>query len=478
MAMRAAVVDRPVPVSLAVLSFRRPGDTSVRQVGLRLGPALGVAVLGFFVVTLDAFVVNVALPAIGRDLGAGITGLQWVIDGYTLMFAALLLSAGALSDRIGARQAFGGGLAAFVVASAACGLAPSIGALVAARLAQGAAAAMILPSSLALIRERYPGAAERARAIALWSVGAGVASSAGPVVGGFLTVLSWRLIFFINLPVGVIALLLLLRVSRSLGRAAPFDWVGQAAAVLGMGALTYGLIEGGAAGFGAPRVIGALAAASIALTAFLIAETRGAHPMMPLALFRSRPVAVSVSAGFSFTVAFYGLVFLLSLYFQELRGLSSSATGLAFLPMTALSAFVNLLTPRIATRFGPRVPMAVGQLLMAASLIGLGFAAGGAPIALMSALTVPVGLGASLSVPTLTAVLVGSVPPERAGTASAVLNTSRQVGGALAVAVFGALVAHRETFLVGMQISLLIAVLLLVATAVASLSLRPTRQLT
>jgi len=188
---------------------------------------LAVAVLGFFVVTLDALIVNVALPAIGRDQGGGITGLQWVVDGYTLMFAALLLSAGALSDRIGARQAYGVGLALFVAASAACGLAPTMGVLVAARLAQGAGAAVMMPASLALIREAYHDAARRARAIAIWSLGAGVASAAGPVVGGFLTLLSWRAIFFINLPVGVAALVLLAGVARSPRRAVPFDWVGR-----------------------------------------------------------------------------------------------------------------------------------------------------------------------------------------------------------------------------------------------------------
>jgi DHA2 family methylenomycin A resistance protein-like MFS transporter len=185
--------------------------------------SLAVAALEFFVVTLDVLVVNVALPAIGNDLGGGMSGLQWVVDGYTLMFAALLLSAGALSDRIGARQAYGAGLAIFVAASAACGLASTMGVLVAARLAQGAGAAVMMPASLALIREAYHDTAKRARAIAIWSVGAGVASAAGPVVGGFLTLLSWRAIFFINLPVGAVALYLLLGVARSPRRPAPFD---------------------------------------------------------------------------------------------------------------------------------------------------------------------------------------------------------------------------------------------------------------
>src|SRR4051812_44970719 len=177
--MRAAVDERSHSGAV-VLSPRSAGADAMRR-GPKLGPALAVAALGFFVVTLDALVVNVALPAIGHDLGGGMTGLQWVVDGYTLMFAALLLSAGAFSDRIGARQSFGVGLAVFVAASAACGLAPELGVLVAARLAQGAGAAAMLPASLALVREAYPDGRQRAQAIALWSLGASVASAAGPV---------------------------------------------------------------------------------------------------------------------------------------------------------------------------------------------------------------------------------------------------------------------------------------------------------
>ncbi|MEV0623667.1 MFS transporter [Nonomuraea sp. NPDC050404] len=208
-------------------------------------PALTAVLLGFFTIMLDALIVNVALPSIGRGFGGGMHGLQWVVDGYTLAFAAFLLSAGAISDRIGARQAFGGGLALFLLASAACGLAPDLGVLVAARLAQGAGAAMILPSSLALLREAFPDSAPRARAIALWGVSGSVGSAAGPVAGGLLTQIDWRMIFFVNLPVGAVALLLLLRVGRSPRRPVPFDWVGQVAAVSGMGALTYAAIEAG-----------------------------------------------------------------------------------------------------------------------------------------------------------------------------------------------------------------------------------------
>jgi MFS family permease len=191
-------------------------------------------------VTLDAVIVNVALPSMRHDLGGGTTGLQWVVDGYTLLFAALLLSSGAVSDRFGARRAFGAGLVVFIAASAACGLAPNLAVLVAARLVQGLAAVMMMPSSMALVRHAHPDPTRRARAVAVWAMGGAAASSCGPVLGGLLTVVSWRLIFLINLPVGAAALVLLARTGHSPTRPAPFDWAGQATAIAAMGGLTYG----------------------------------------------------------------------------------------------------------------------------------------------------------------------------------------------------------------------------------------------
>ncbi len=312
----------------------------------RPGLALAAALLGFFVITLDAVVVNVALPSIRSDLSAGMTGLQWVVDGYTLMFAALLLSAGALSDRIGARRAFGVGLALFVVASVACGLAPSLGALVVARFVQGAAAAVMMPSSMALIGQAYPDPTWRARAVAMWAMGGAVASSSGPVLGGLLTLISWRMIFSINLPVGAVALLLLARTARSPHHTVPFDWVGQVTAVLAMGGLTYGAIEAGASGFAAPQVVAAFTLAALALAAFVVAQARGAHPMVPLDLFQSRNVSVAMAVGFAFMVGYYGLPFVMSLYLQQLRGLSSLSTGLAFLPMMLIGAALTPFSAR------------------------------------------------------------------------------------------------------------------------------------
>ena len=329
---------------------------------------LAAALLGFFAIMLDAQVVNVALPSIRNDLGGGITGLQWVLDGYTLMFAALLLSAGSLADHFGARRAFGTGMAVFIAASAACGLAPNLAFLVAARLVQGAGAAIMLPSSLALIREAYPDPVRRGRAIAAWTVTGAVAASSGPVAGGALNLISWRAIFFINLPVGAAALVLLTRWQRSPRHEVPFDWTGQIAAVAAMGALTFGVIEAGADGFAAPKVLAALAVAVAALAVFLAAQARGKHPMVPPELLRSRVMVISSGTGFAFTAAYFGTIFLYSLYLQQQRGLSSLATGLVFLPASVASGFVSPVSARLAERFGPRLPIVGGMLLMSAGL--------------------------------------------------------------------------------------------------------------
>ncbi|MEV3925101.1 MFS transporter [Actinomadura coerulea] len=433
---------------------------------------LGAALLGFFLISLDALIITVALPDIGRSLGGGMSGLQWVVDGYALMFAALMLSAGALSDRIGARRAYGGGLVLFALSSAACGFAPGLGVLVAARLVQGAAAAVMMPASLALVRQGFPDQAKRARAIAIWTVGGAVAVAAGPVLGGALTAsVGWRWIFFVNLPAGLLALVLLARVPASPRLPARLDAVGQVTAAVAMGALTYGVIEGGDQGFARPLVVGSLLVAAAAAIAFLAVQAKGAHPMLPLALFRSRVVAVSLGIGFMLNAAYYGGVFVFSLYLQQERGQSALHAGLMFIPMTALVAVVNLASAKLAGRFGPRVPMVAGQLTGTAGLVALLTIGAHTNVWTVAVLMVPVGLGGALTVPALTAMLLDAVPADRAGTASAVLNTGRQVGGAIAVAVFGALLAGADTFLAGMRWSMLIAAAGLVLTAGATLTL-------
>src|SRR4051812_27651630 len=270
------------------------------------GPALAAAVVGFFVVTLDAVVVNVALPSIRDGLGGGIVGLQWVVDGYTLMFAALLLSSGSLADRIGARRSFGVGIGLFVVASLACGAAPSLKLLIAARLVQGAAAAVIMPASLTLISQAYEDKVQRGRAVAIWALGGSVASTSGPLLGGLLTLVSWRLVFSINVPVGALALVLLRRTAQSPQRSRAFNWLGQATAVVGMAALTFGAIEAGSAGLTDDTVLEAFVLAVLSGTAFLAAQARGRHPMVPLTLFCSRAFRIALGTGFAFVVGYYG----------------------------------------------------------------------------------------------------------------------------------------------------------------------------
>lgn len=436
------------------------------------GFTLAAAVLGFFVITLDAVVVNVALPSIGGELGGGITGLQWVVDGYTVMFAALLLWSGALSDRVGARRAFGAGLVVFVVASVACGVAPTMGLLIAARFAQGTAAAVMMPSSMALIGQAYPDRVERARAVGVWAMGGAIASSSGPVLGGFLTLLSWRSIFFINVPVGAAALVLLARTARSPRRPAPFGWTGQISAVLAMGGLTYGAIEAGTAGFSAPQVVTAVAVAVAAVAVFLATQARSAHPLVPPDLFRSRTVTIAVTVGFAFVVGYYGLPFVMSLYLQQLRGLSPLDTGVAFLPMMLIGALLTPFSARLAERLGARALVTSGLVLMAAGLVALGVVPASTPIWALAALMVLVGLAGPLVMPPITAVLLDDVPGHRAGTAGGVFNTSRQIGGALAIAVFGALLASPAGFLYGLRTSLLIAAAVALAAVAAGLSLR------
>jgi DHA2 family methylenomycin A resistance protein-like MFS transporter len=434
--------------------------------------ALWVAMLGFFVVALDSQVVNVALPDIRSALGGGLSGLQWIVTIYTLMFSALLLVAGTLSDRFGARRAYGTGMVLFVIASAACGLAPTLPMLIVARLIQGAGAALITPTSLALIREAYDNPTRRARAIALWAMGGSVAAAAGPVIGGALTQIDWRLIFFLNLPVGAVALILLSKVARSPRRSHPFDWVGQVAAVAALGATTFAVIEGADRGYGDPLIGGAMVLAVVAAVVFVQAQRRGAYPMVPPSLFGAPVVIVALVVAFVSMAAFYGVVFVQSLYFQEQRGASSVATGLLFLPMTGLVAALNPLVARIAERYGRMLPIIGGLLVMALGMVLLAVTSPHAPVWLVAALMVPVGVGGSFTVPPVTSLLLDAVPPEAAGTASGVLNTARQMGGSLGVAIFGAVLATVPVFQHGLRIDLLATAVLLALSAGAMLRWR------
>ncbi|SNX57520.1 DHA2 family methylenomycin A resistance protein-like MFS transporter [Streptomyces sp. TLI_55] len=419
--------------------------------------ALTAALLGFALITLDASVVNVALPAVGSSLGGGMTGLQWVVDAYTLAFAALMLSTGAFADRVGASRAYALGIALFSLASAACGLAPNLAALIGARVVQGVAAAVVLPASLALVRQAYDDPARRARAVAVWAAGGSVAVALGPVAGGALTTAwDWRGIFFVNLPLGAVALALLVRAPRSRPRPAPLDLPGQVAAVVTLTALTFAVIEGGATG------LVALVVAVVAGLLFLRIERRQPHPVVPLGLFRSRNISVAVAAGTACSVAFYGVVFVFSLFFQQVQGRSALYAGLLFLPMSALIGATNVVSGKLAGRYGPRLPMLIGQGVAVVGLLLLLSVGADTPPVLVALLLVPMALGCALTVPPLTAVMMEAVPAERAGLAAGVLNSARQVGGGLGIAVFGALVSGG--FVAGMRMSLGIGAALFAVT--------------
>jgi MFS family permease len=336
-------------------------------------------------------------------------------------------------------------------------------------LVQGAAAAAMMPSSMALVSQAYPDPVRRGRAVARWALGGVVASTSGPVLGGLLTMVSWRLIFFVNVPAGAAALALLTRAAGSPRHPTSFDWAGQAAAIAGMGALTYGAIEAGAAGITAPQVLAAFAAAVTALASFGVLQARGQHPLLPLSLFRSRTVSVAVLTGFAFMVGYYGLPFVMSLYLQQLRGLSALGAGVVFLPMMLTGAALTPFSARLAERFGGRTLVIAGLLAMTTGLAAIALLPFPAPVALMM-LT---GLAGPLVMPPVMALLLHAVPASRAGVPSGVFNTGRQVGGALAVAVFGALLASRATFVHGLRFSLLIAATVALATATVSILLRP-----
>ncbi|MBU2661931.1 MFS transporter [Actinoplanes bogorensis] len=433
---------------------------------------LTIGSLGFFLMTLDISIVNVSLPDITRDLGGGTTGQQWTIDGYTLVFASLLISAGSLADRIGAKRALGLGVAMFTVASAGCAFAPGIGMLIAARCLQGVGAAVMLPASMALIREAYPDPRRRARALSVWAVGGAVAALIGQPLGGLLTTIDWRWVFIINLPVGIGMALFLCTVARSPQRPVPFDWPGQVLAIVALASLIFGLIEGGHLGYANPAVVGTLTAAVLALAAFLIVQARVAHPMMPLTLFSSASFRISLSVGFAFMVGNYANVFTTSLFLQQDLGLSPLHTGLMYVPAGVFAIIGNLASGRITNRFSPRIPILTGQLAMVAGLAALLVTVQLRSPLLVALCIIPIGGGGALAMPPVTGVVLNGIEPDRAGTASAVYNTFRQVGGAVAIAVFGSLLATSANFLDGMRTSLIIAAALLLVTAAISLGIR------
>ena len=428
----------------------------------------------FIVVQLDVTIVNVALPAIGNELGAGVGALQWVVDAYTLGFAVFLLSAGVMGDRFGPRRIFLGGFALFTAASVGCALAPSVLALDLARVVQGIGAALLVPSSLSILNAAHAhDKARLAKAIGWWTAAGGVSIAAGPVVGGMLLATGgWRSIFWVNVPICLAGFVLACKVVPRVQPAASaraFDVKGQVLAIVALTTLIGAVIEGPVRGWSSAFVLAALVAAMLAGALFLLVERHAASPMLPLRLFGNAGFSAAVGFGVLVNFAYYGVIFILSFYLQRVRGYSAVDTGLAFLPLTGTFIFSNIASGWLSARAGLRLPMIMGGLLGAAgyALLGAtGIARDASFLQMLPGLAlIPAGMG--LAVPAMTTSILGSVPRHEAGIASAVLNTARQVGGAMGVAVFGSMVAagSHDAIQHGVQLALAICAALLVAAS-------------
>jgi MFS transporter, DHA2 family, methylenomycin A resistance protein len=437
----------------------------------RLGWTTAAASFGFALVQLDVTVVNVALPAMSEALKSSITGLQWVVDAYALAFAALLLTAGFLGDRFGARKIYLAGLALFAIASLGCGLAPAAPVLIAARCIQGLAAAAMLPCSLTLINHAAPDPSQGANAVGWWTAAGSIAIALGPIAGGLLLgIASWRSIFLVNLPVCAVGALLTWRVPETKRKSdedhRELDLSGQVLAAIALAAITGAVIEAKPLGFGLPLM--GLAVTGLAATLlFARNEARSRTPMLPLGLFSDRKFSTAIVFGIVVNLTLYGAIFVFSLYLQRVLNYSAVTTGLAYLPLTATLFFANILSGRSVAQAGPRMPMTVGATIDAVGFLALLLAGERSSYWLLLPAFVLIPAGMGFGVPAMTTVVLSSVEKSKSGIASAVLNAARQAGGAIGVALFGALAGEgREHVVAALHRSGLIAAALLVSAAI------------
>jgi MFS transporter, DHA2 family, methylenomycin A resistance protein len=408
--------------------------------GWSSGQALALAAIsaGFLMITLDATIVNVALRAIGADLGGAPSDAQWVVAGYTVAFASLLLLAGSSADGTGVRTGFLIGLTVFVLASAACALADSVAFLIAARVAQGVGAAWLMPCSLALIIHTFSEPQARRRALAVWGAMSGVGLASGPLVGGILVAsVGWRAIFLVNVPVGLAAAWLLTRHADETTRERrPLDLPGQFLAMFSLAALTGGFISAGEHGWTAGVTLALGISGVLVSVAFVLVERTVRQPLIDVDVFRDKAFTTVVAIGFVFNFCLYGSIFCLAVGIGRLRGLNALETGFALLPMTVVTAAMALLAGRLVPRLGewPVVVAGLTSGAVGATLVALN--GSHADLALLLLSTVPIGFTA-LAMPAITGLAMAKAPRRRLGLSAGVFNTSRQAGGALGVAVLG-----------------------------------------
>jgi EmrB/QacA subfamily drug resistance transporter len=417
----------------------RAADGQASRVTREQRWVLGLASLASFIVILDVMVVATALTAIRRHLGASLADLEWTVSAYTLSFAVLLMTASALGDRLGRRRVFAAGLTIFAVSSAACALAPDAAALIAARAVQGAGAATIIPMALSLLNGAFP-PHRRGWAIGIYGGVTGLAAVAGPVLGGAVTQgLGWQWIFWVNVPVALAAVpLVLTKLSEAKGPGGSVDLPGLVLVTAAALGLVWGLVRGNSAGWGSTEVVGTLAGGAAATVAFAAWERRAAHPMLPARLFRSPAFSAGNVAIFMINASLTGVIFLMPQFLQVVEGQDPLGAGLRLLPWGIAPFLVGPRAGALADRVGERVLVVIGSLVQAAGVAWMAAAVG--PDTSYLALVTPmvlIGVGLALSIPAATRSVTSTVPPADIGTASAAFSTMRQLGGAFGVAVLG-----------------------------------------
>jgi EmrB/QacA subfamily drug resistance transporter len=405
---------------------------------------LGICCMSLLIVGMDVTIVNVALPAIQQDLHATLSGLQWILDAYTLVVASLLMLSGSMSDRFGRRRVFQIGLLLFIAGSLFCSLAHTIGQLIAFRALQGLGASMLNPVALSIIANAFPSPKDRARAVGVWGAVAGLSLAIGPLIGGALTqTIGWRSIFWINLPIGLTAVALAAKFvpESKAPRARAFDPIGQLLVFLCLASLTTAVIEGPHTGWSSGLILGLFATAAIALAIFLTYEPRCREPLLDLRFFRSVPFGSATLLALCSFASFAGFLFLNALYLQQARGYSALHTGLCTLPLAVTMIVSAPLSGRLVGAHGTRPSLLIagaGFLFSTLILTGLTLAT---PIGLLLLVYALFGLGLGMVNPAITNNAVAGMPLSQAGVAAAIASTGRQVGAALGVAVAGTVVA-------------------------------------
>jgi EmrB/QacA subfamily drug resistance transporter len=432
----SGVVDPPAP--RPVLAGPIAGPPTRRAL------MLAVCCISLFMVGLDNTIVNVGLPAIGHDLHAGVSGLQWTVASYTIVLAALLMFSGALADRIGRRTVFQVGLSLFTLGSWLCSLAPSLGALIGFRILQGVGGSMLNPAALGIITNTFTGRAERARAIGVWDGVFGLSMALGPVIGGVLVgIVGWQGIFWANIPVGLAAISLtaLFVPDSRAPRVRRADPVGQFLVIVMLGALAYAIIEGPSHGWLSPQIGGFFLLAVAALAVLLAYEPRHAEPMIDLRFFRSVPFAGANLSAVCAIAAMAGFLFLSTLYLQDVRGLSALAAGLTILPMPVMMALCAPVAGRMVASRGPRIPLVIAGAALTIASAALSRLTGTTDHGYLIAAYGLFGVGTGMVSSPITNGVMSGVPKTQAGMASGMNSSSRQLGQSLGVAIVGSVLA-------------------------------------